>query len=190
VTVTGTPWPWKVEAIEFKDNGSVAIELRMSRPEISRRVADMVEAAPEVYEALVGLVALFGFGSNTPLVITKLHGPMTNGDQDKIDAVFGKIMHAVAKTEGSTETNGKRRAMTDWPRIRTNVDDDRLARDDEVEYCEHCGAAVLEGALQRHLGERRCDECRPLCCQCQDWPVSEKGEFCPTCALEAMGVEV
>jgi hypothetical protein len=80
--------------------------------------------------------------------------------------------------------------MADWPRIRTDVDDDRPAREDEVEYCEHCGAAVLEGDLQRHLGERRCDECRPLCPECHDWPVSEKDEFCPTCALAAMGVEV
>ena len=27
----------------------------------------------------------------------------------------------------------------DWPRIQTDVDDDRPARDDEVEYCEACG---------------------------------------------------
>jgi hypothetical protein len=80
--------------------------------------------------------------------------------------------------------------MTDWPRIRTDVDDDRPATDEEVEYCQHCGEAVLEGALQRYLGERRCDECRPLCRECQDWPVGQEGEFCPVCALAAMGVEV
>lgn len=80
--------------------------------------------------------------------------------------------------------------MTDWPRIRCAVDDDRPARDDEVERCEHCGAAALEGELQRHLGELRCDECRPLCCECHDCPVSEPGEFCPICSLAALGVEV
>ena len=42
--------------------------------------------------------------------------------------------------------------MTDWPRVRTDVDDDRPARDDEVEYCEHCGKAALEWEVQRHLG--------------------------------------
>ena len=76
--------------------------------------------------------------------------------------------------------------MTDWPRIRTDVDDDRPATDAEVEYCQHCGAAVLEGALQRHLGERRCDECRPLCFHCFDQPVSDEGEFCRFCAQSAL----
>ena len=73
--------------------------------------------------------------------------------------------------------------MDDWPRIRTDVDDDRPAREDEVEYCAHCGAAVLEGELQRHLGERRCDRCRPLCPWCHDTPVGEEGEVCHDCAM-------
>jgi hypothetical protein len=80
--------------------------------------------------------------------------------------------------------------MTSWPHIMVDVDDDRPARDEEVEYCAHCSAAVLEGELQRHLGELRCDECRPLCCECHDCPVSEPGEFCPICSLAALGVEV
>ena len=80
--------------------------------------------------------------------------------------------------------------MTDYPSIRTEVDDDRPARADEVEYCEHCGSAVLEGALQRHLGEKRCDECLWLCPECHDAEVGEEGEFCALCALAAMGVEV
>jgi CRISPR/Cas system-associated protein Cas10 (large subunit of type III CRISPR-Cas system) len=80
--------------------------------------------------------------------------------------------------------------MTDWPRIQTDVDDDRPAREDEVDYCAHCGEPVLEGALQRHAGERRCEDCRPLCLVCHDEPVSDSGEFCETCALAAMGVEV
>ncbi len=80
--------------------------------------------------------------------------------------------------------------MTDWPRILVDVDDDRPAREDEVEHCEHCGAAVLEGELQRHLGEWRCDACRPYCCVCHDAEVSEASEFCPTCARWACGVEV
>jgi hypothetical protein len=79
--------------------------------------------------------------------------------------------------------------MTDWPRIRTDVDDDRPARDDEVEYCEHCGNAVLEGNLLRHLGERRCPKCCFLCAECRDEWVGEKGEFCPFCTLAATGVE-
>jgi len=57
--------------------------------------ARLIAAAPEMYEALNGISSLFG--PNTPFVLTKLHGLMTNGDQDKIDAVFGKIMHALAK---------------------------------------------------------------------------------------------
>jgi len=73
--------------------------------------------------------------------------------------------------------------------IRHEINDDRPARDDEVEYCQHCGAAVLEGALQRHLGERRCDDCRPLCCECHDAQVDEEGQFCETCAYAALGVE-
>ncbi len=80
--------------------------------------------------------------------------------------------------------------MSDWPRIRCDVDDDRPAREDEIEYCQHCGEPVLEGELQRHAGERRCDECRPICCECHDAQVSDEGEFCPTCAMWAMGVEV
>lgn len=80
--------------------------------------------------------------------------------------------------------------MTDWPRVRTDVDDDRPARDDEVEYCEHCGNAVLQGVLRRHLGERRCDQCRPLCRLCQDCPVNVEGGICQTCAMEWPGVEV
>ena len=80
--------------------------------------------------------------------------------------------------------------MTDWPRIRTDVDDDRPARESEVEYCTHCGTAVLEGELMMHLGERRCENCRVLCPVCHDWSVSEAGEFCMTCALEALGVSV
>ena len=80
--------------------------------------------------------------------------------------------------------------MADWPRIRTDVDDDRPAREDEVEYCAHCGAAVLEGELQPHLGDWRCEDCRPLCRECKDAQVDEEGEFCELCALAAMGVEV
>ena len=49
--------------------------------------------------------------------------------------------------------------MTEWPRILVDADDDRPAREDEVEYCQQCGAAVLEWALQRHLGQWWCDEC-------------------------------
>jgi formylmethanofuran dehydrogenase subunit E len=36
-----------------------------------------------------------------------------------------------------------------WPRIQTDVDDDRPARTDEVEYCENCEEAFLEGELRR-----------------------------------------
>ena len=80
--------------------------------------------------------------------------------------------------------------MTDWPRIATDVDDDRPAREDEVEHCEHCGDAVLEGELTLHLGEWRCDECCWLCEVCHDAEVSGEGEFCETCAMWAMGVDV
>ena len=78
----------------------------------------------------------------------------------------------------------------DWPRLRTAVDDDRPAREDEVEYCQHCGSAVLEGDLQVHLVDRRCYNCRPLCVVCDDAPVDQAGEFCALCALEALGVAV
>ena len=77
----------------------------------------------------------------------------------------------------------------DYPRIRTAVDDDRPAREDEVEHCAHCGAAVLEGDLQRHMGERRCERCRPLCCEFHDAEVSEPEDFCKGC-IYAMGFEV
>lgn len=80
--------------------------------------------------------------------------------------------------------------MTDWPRIQTDVDDDCPARDTEVEYCEHCLAAVLEGGLQRHLGERRCNDCRPFCSVCHDAQVGDAGEFCPVCAMWSLGCEV
>ena len=60
--------------------------------------ACLISAAPEMYEALEGIESLFG--PDTPFILTKLHGLMTNGDQDKIDAVFGKIMHAIAKAQG------------------------------------------------------------------------------------------
>lgn len=80
--------------------------------------------------------------------------------------------------------------MTARPRLRHKIDDDRPAREDEVEYCQHCGAAVLEGELKLHAGERRCENCRPLCPICHDYPVSDPEQFCPVCALEAMGVEV
>ena len=60
--------------------------------------AHLYAAAPEMYEALEGINSLFG--PDIPFILTKLHGLMTNGDQDKIDAVFGKIMHAIAKAEG------------------------------------------------------------------------------------------
>ena len=71
--------------------------------------------------------------------------------------------------------------MTDWPKIRTDVDDDRPAREDEVEYCQHCSAAVLEGELKQHLEERRCAECRFLCADCGDAPVDERGDVCAVC---------
>ena len=74
--------------------------------------------------------------------------------------------------------------MTDWPRIRTDVDDDRPAREDEVEYCQHCDGAVLEGDLRKHAGELRCHECCFLCPLCDDVDVYDKGVFCETCAPE------
>jgi len=80
--------------------------------------------------------------------------------------------------------------MTDWPRIRTDVDDDRPARRDEVEYCESCGRPVLDGELVRHAGLRCCEDCRHYCPICHDWPTFTKEEFCVSCALEAMGVEL
>jgi hypothetical protein len=72
--------------------------------------------------------------------------------------------------------------MNDWPTIRIDVDDERPATDEEVEYCEHCGAAVLEGELLRYLGERRCRECCYLCAECLEDFVDENGEFCKICA--------
>jgi hypothetical protein len=47
----------------------------------------------------------------------------------------------------------------DWPRIRTDVDDDRPATDDEVEDCDRCGAAVLEWELLYQAGMWCCESC-------------------------------
>lgn len=80
--------------------------------------------------------------------------------------------------------------MSNWPRIMIDVDDDRPATEDEIEYCDHCEQPVMEGELQRHLGERRCEDCRPLCPVCEDAEVWSEGEFCESCAWAAMGVEV
>lgn len=77
-----------------------------------------------------------------------------------------------------------------WPRIQTDVDDDHAALEDEIEFCESCGEAVLEGDLKRHAGEKRCRNCRHLCPECRDAEVLEPNEFCQTCAYAAMGVEV
>ena len=78
----------------------------------------------------------------------------------------------------------------DWPRIQTAVDDDRPARDDEVEYCEACGEPVIEGELKRHAGIMCCKFCRPYCPVCHDVEVYSENEFCNDCALQAMGVEL
>lgn len=80
--------------------------------------------------------------------------------------------------------------MTEWPRIQTEVDDDRPAREEELEYCQNCGEPVLGGELQQHAGERRCEGCLFYCPVCEDAQVGEEGEFCATCAYWAMGVEV
>ena len=78
--------------------------------------------------------------------------------------------------------------MSDWPRIQTAVDDDRPARDEEVEYCEACGEAYLWDALELHAGIMCCEFCRPYCPICHDVEVYSEGEFCQACALEALGV--
>jgi len=39
--------------------------------------------------------------------------------------------------------------MSEWPRIQTDVDDDRTARDDEVGYCQKCRWAALEDTLRQ-----------------------------------------
>lgn len=80
--------------------------------------------------------------------------------------------------------------MTDWPRIRTNVDDDRPAREDEVEWCEACEEPVIEGDLRPWVGIRCCKYCRYRCPVCHDAEVAAEQELCLRCALEAMGVNV
>jgi hypothetical protein len=71
--------------------------------------------------------------------------------------------------------------MTDWPRIRTAVDDDRPAREDEVGYCGGCGLPVVSWMLDDHAGERRCEKCRPFCSDCGDAPVEDHGDVCLEC---------
>lgn len=83
-----------------------------------------------------------------------------------------------------------RRYDDTWPRIQTDVDDDRPAREDEVGYCEGCGNPFLKDELREHAGEDRCSDCRPYCPVCQDGPVFSVGEFCEVCAMWAMGIEV
>lgn len=62
------------------------------------RAAFLPNAAREMYDALKLVVALFE--AETPFLIEKLGGRMTNGDQDKIDEVFRKVDEALAKAEG------------------------------------------------------------------------------------------
>lgn len=78
----------------------------------------------------------------------------------------------------------------DYPRILTDVDDDRPATDEEVVYCEHCEEPVLEGELKLHAGLRCCEYCRPHCPVCHDVEVTEAGQFCLLCSYWALGVEV
>ncbi len=85
--------------------------------------------------------------------------------------------------------------MTDWPRIMCDVDDDRPARDDEVEYCDNCEGVFLEGELRRadddvYLCSECWKECFPFCALGCGTAVEKPGEFCETCAYWAMGVEV
>jgi hypothetical protein len=70
-------------------------------------------------------------GEKTEKAIATAHR-LINSDPKKVEQFF----------------QDHRGIMTDWPRIQTDVDDDRPARDDEVEHCAHCGAAVLEGELR------------------------------------------
>ena len=75
--------------------------------------------------------------------------------------------------------------MSEWPRIRTDVDDDRPAREDEVEYCEKCGAACLRLESWGQPWEKMnlCDDCAGnFCAECEDEEVIEDGEMCLYCA--------
>ena len=100
-----TPGPWELATSEFEVRsfdrkliaGMILMEAQTYDNGREQQAANarLIAAAPEMYEALNGISSLFG--PDTPFVLTKLHGLMTNGDQNKIDAVFGKIMHALAK---------------------------------------------------------------------------------------------
>ena len=84
-----------------------------------------------------------------------------------------------------------------WPEVAIDVDDTRPARLDEVEYCSFCEYVGMEGELRRLTGDRgclknelRCPRCVFVCPECEDVHVYGPGEFCETCALIAMGVEL
>ena len=75
--------------------------------------------------------------------------------------------------------------MSQWPRIQTGVDDDRPAREDEVEYCERCNEPCV--GLQpwgRPWQEMNlCHDCFDnVCSECREQEVIEGGEMCLYCA--------
>lgn len=110
-----TPGPWQVSGVRHKwreagsdqvldshtvgpDGDAVALIFYAPKWHIEQLAnARLIAAAPEIYAALKAIDALFA----EPLccLIRKMHGSITNGDQDVIDAAFGKMMHALAKVE-------------------------------------------------------------------------------------------
>lgn len=90
-----TPWPWKVKAAEFKDNGVVAYELIMSRPEISARVADLINAAPDLLEACKAFVQ-----AESEWAVVRASMPPDSFD-DPLGSAYKLALSAIAKAEGN-----------------------------------------------------------------------------------------
>ena len=56
--------------------------------------------------------------------------------------------------------------------------------------CTYCEEREWQSNMKEWCGDMRCESCQFVCVDCQDEPVYSESEFCETCALKAMGVEL
>ena len=80
-------------AAEILCAGTIAQRIRLMKKEHAESIAALQLQVKSYREALEGIQRLFSGSSQ--FYIKKLGSPMTNGDQDQIDAVFGKIANVL-----------------------------------------------------------------------------------------------